>query len=204
MKFIDLTGQKFGRLTVIERAQNKGKHVMWMCECECGNRVNISSDNLKRGNTVSCGCYRSEKLAKRCKKHGHRYERIYRIWCGMKRRCYNAHEINYKLYGLRGITVCDEWLCDFGEFYNWSMSNGYEDSLTIDRIDSNKGYEPSNCHWTTRTHQNNNRRNNVVITYKDKSQTLSQWVDELGLDYKKTRDRLKKLHWSAERAFTTK
>ena len=101
----------------------------------------------------------------------------------MKQRCYNINYTYYKDYGGRGIAVCDEWLNDFQAFYEWSMNNGYKDNLTIDRIDNNKGYSPNNCRWVTRKTQVQNRRNNVYITYDGKTQTLSQWADELGVRY---------------------
>lgn len=166
-KFIDLTGQQFGRLTVLELGtplkpvRNKEKY--WLCQCECGNQVSVSGYNLRSGNTKSCGCLSKELLVKRdkelpWKKHGLSSSRIYHIYHAMKARCYNAKLWNYDRYGGRGIRVCKEWLDDFMNFYKWAMANGYDDTKSIDRIDVNGDYEPINCRWASATVQQFNRR----------------------------------------------
>ena len=148
---INLTGKCFGRLTVISEDHSDGKHVYWNCKCSCGKSVVVSGDSLKRGLTKSCGCLNSELVRLRRKTHGFSGERIYRVWQNMIYRCENKNYIEFARYGGRGITVCEEWRNNFQAFYDWATSNGYADNLTIDRIDVNGNYEPSNCQWLTRS-----------------------------------------------------
>lgn len=137
-------------------------------------------------------------------KHNLRHSRIYSIWCDMKRRCYNKKRKNFKNYGGRGITVCNEWKNNFLSFYNWSIKNGYKDNLTIDRIDVNGNYEPSNCMWANKKAQNNNKRTNHYITYSGKTKTLKQWSEELNLNYDALRNRINCFHWDIEKALKIK
>lgn len=191
---IDLTGKRFGKLTVVKRASKIGEPVRWECLCDCGNTTFVQTHNLKRGRTKSCGC------AKYVKKHGLVKTRIYRIWGRMKARCYNPNEKSFKNYGGRGITICDEWLNDFSSFYNWSMQNGYSDSLEIDRINNDLGYSPSNCRWITHQEQQYNKRTNRLVTYNDETKPLKSWTEELGLDYHRVNLRLLN-GWDVEDAF---
>lgn len=201
-KFIDLTGQKFGMWTVIKRAENtKRGQPRWVCRCDCGNVATVQGCSLKSGKSRNCGCVRKEKFNNA--KHKQSYTRLYHIWTAMKERCFNENNNAYKHYGGRGITVCDEWLNDFQAFYNWAMANGYKDDLTIDRIDSNGNYEPSNCRWVTQKEQCNNTRRNVVIEFNGKEQTLQQWADEMNISCKTLWGRLNCYHWSVEKALTT-
>lgn len=147
----DYTGMRFGHLTVVERAGTKNSHSMWRCVCDCGGSTIVDGGSLHKGYTRSCGCRRGMT-------HGKRNTRIYRIWADMKARCFREKCRSFKHYGARGITVCDEWMNDFQSFYDWSMANGYRDDLTIDRIDCNGNYEPSNCRWISIQDQQKNKR----------------------------------------------
>lgn len=191
-QLIDLTGMKFGRLTVISRADRKGYSAYWLCRCECRNTTIVRSCKLRSGWTQSCGCLQRESVTT----HGHKGERIYRIWRCMLNRCY-YHDSTYEQYGARGIRVCDEWRGDDGfiKFYNWSMENGYNDELSIDRIDVNGHYEPSNCRWATPKEQANNRRNNIHLTIDGEIKTITQWAEVSGVNPGTIRSRHRK-GWS--------
>ena len=175
--------------------ERKNKHPIYKCICDCGDIVYVKGCHLRSGHTKSCGCLNVEKNKKLHTKHGKRYTRLYRIWLNMKDRCYNKNNLSYKNYGGRGIKICDEWLHDFVNFYNWSMTNGYKDELTIDRINVNGNYEHSNCRWATTKQQNNNRRNNAYLTYNGKTQTMKQWSDDLNISYNTIKQRHRK-GWS--------
>lgn len=157
-KLIDLTGEKFNRWTVIERAfkNNKYNKPLWICKCDCGTIKEQTSVVLKSGNSKSCGCLVKDTNTK----HGMYKTRLNKEYRGLKQRCYNSKNSRYEYYGGRGINICDEWLGKEGfvNFMNWSLENGYTDELTLDRIDSNGNYEPSNCRWETMKVQARNRR----------------------------------------------
>lgn len=199
-KIINLVGMRFGRLSVMERAENKGNHPAWTCKCDCGSMCVVTGTHLRSGHTLSCGCLQRERTSNARKSHGMGESRIYRIWANMKSRCFNSNAQFYQDYGGRGITVCDEWKDDFQAFYNWSILHGYSDELTIDRIDNDKGYSPGNCRWTTRKEQQNNRRNNHYITYNGETLTVTEWANRLGIGQKVLFARLNDYHWNIDEA----
>ena len=195
MGLIDIRGQKFGKLEVIERAgSDKHKKATWLCRCDCGRETIVNGSDLRSGNTKSCGCTKADIAivqAENNKTHGMRNSRLYTIWRGMKSRCYNQNHRYYKHYGGRGITVCDEWRNDFKPFMEWALSNGYQDNLTIDRIETNGNYEPSNCRWATETEQKNNMRNNRTIEFNGETHNVAEWASITGLSYNVIWKRLK-------------
>ena len=210
MKKIDLTGQRFGRLTVLREGdgqrQPNGRTVRtWICKCDCGNEVEVRQPNLTRKefNTVSCGCYAREDRAKRMHemtfKHGCRKDRLYAVWCGMKRRCEKEYDPEYSVYGGRGISVCDEWKDDYLAFKDWAYSNGYDPSkkrgeCTIDRIDNNKGYSPDNCRIANMKEQANNTSTVLHYDWRGDKYTLTEIMKLSGTKYSRTclHKRLKK------------
>lgn len=156
-KALELTGQKFGLLTVIKRKENdKWRNSQWLCQCDCGNIIKVGGANLKIGRTKSCGCLWNKSIMGTKSKHGYSYSKIYQVWKNMKGRCLNPYSPLWKYYGSRGITVCERWVCSFENFLE-DMGEQPE-GLTLDRKDNNGNYEPSNCRWTTHTEQMRNSR----------------------------------------------
>lgn len=154
---------------------------MWHCVCECGNTKNISARDLEKGNIRSCGCLYNETRGKANITHGKSGTRLHEIWRNMKRRCYNPNSTGYEKYGGKGVSICNEWIDNFQSFYDWSMNNGYNDSLTIDRIDNDGDYSPENCRWVTMKVQSNNKGSNRIIEINGESKTLKQWSDFSGI-----------------------
>lgn len=183
MKMIDLTGQKFGMLTVIRRGTNtKGNKCTWICKCDCGREKKkaVAGYDLKTGKVTSCGCMYKISNKGRNRTHGMTQTRIWTIWQGMIRRCEPTSN-NRKNYYQKGITVCDEWK-SFINFYEWAISNGYDEKLTLDRIDNSKGYYPANCRWTDYKTQERNRCNNRRITINGETHVLSEWGEITGIN----------------------
>lgn len=198
MKGCELVGQRFGRLVVISQAPSAGGSRRWNCQCDCGNTTVARTGDLRKGDTKSCGCIRKEVMCTRLNLSRHP---IYTTWNSMIGRCYRPATNGYSNYGGRGITVCDEWKDDFMSFYDWSILNGWKEGLTIDRIDVNGNYEPSNCRWVTREVQAKNKRTNLYLTFDGRTQTVGDWAKEIGISSPAIRYRLK-AGWSVEDALT--
>lgn len=207
-KFIDLTGEKFGKLTVVER-KGTDKHggALWLCKCECGNEKLTTSNHLRMGKCSSCGCLQTAHMKElgKAKKHGYANSDIYKRYHNIISRCFNPNVYSYTDYGSRGITVCERWRNSFEAFYDdvSKLPHFGEKGYSLDRIDNNGNYEPNNVRWATKKEQNNNTRNNHYITYNGKTQTISQWADEYNIGYRKLLERINKLHWNIERALNT-
>lgn len=197
-------GEKYNGLTVVEEPYSTGKGRKVKCQCECGNIVDVGVWHLTSGNTKYCGCRLNTKDRKSNYKHGLCHSRLNNIWYKMKYRCENPNYKEYEYYGGRGIKVCDEWKNDFLSFYNWAINNGYQDGLSIDRINTNGNYSPDNCKWATAEEQGNNKRNNINITINNKTQTLARWCKELNLKYSTVLRRIRNLNWSYEEALELK
>lgn len=180
MQVIDITGEKYGKLTVIKRTEDYvspggRKIVQFECKCDCGNTVITSGYNLRKGKVVSCGCKG---------KHGGSHTRLYAIWSNMIYRCSNENASNYENYGGRGISVCEQWQgkAGFEKFREWAVNNGYEETLTIDRADPDGNYEPTNCRWADNKTQIRNRRNTIFLTYKGKTKPVAEWSEITGIE----------------------
>lgn len=179
-ELIDLTGKKFGKLTVVCRVENnKHRQPQWKCVCDCGKETVVVGQKLRKGITKSCGCLVYEQKTRLI--HGMTGTVLHNRWLNMKSRCYNPNNKRYGRYGGRGIFVCEEWH-DFQNFYNWAISNGFSEELTLDRIENNKGYSPENCRWATPRQQANNTERNIFVEYMGRKQTVAEWCRELGLN----------------------
>ena len=176
MAYENLAGKRYGKLTVIESA-GKDKHGnrLWRCVCDCGNEITTIANSLRKNRTKSCGCFKFE--AKRI--HGEYKTRLYKIWVGFRQRCTNPNYPGFHNYGGRGIAHCEEWN-DYFVFRDWALKNGYRENLSLDRINNNGNYEPSNCRWATPETQANNKRTCHTLTYNEKTQSATDWAKELG------------------------
>lgn len=198
--FIDLTGQKYGRLTVLDRGPDRvrksgRKIVQWNCICDCGNKIVVSASDLRRGHTQSCGCYMIDRTKETNTKHGKTDSRLYNVWASMRERCYCPTLSTYPRYGGRGIKMCDEWYNSYLEFEQWALNNGYDENAqrgkcTIDRIDVNGNYCPENCRWIDQKTQMSNVTYNHYETMNGVTHTVAEWADIYGIPYQKLEGRL--------------
>lgn len=200
---IDIKGQRFGRLVAIKFIRKTAtRKSCWLCRCDCGKESFVPVTDLTSGKTKSCGCLKKELVSKSFLKHGDTGSRLYRIWQGMKGRCYNENRETYKYYGGKGIVVCDEWLNDYDAFKTWALNCGYSDDLTIDRIDYDGNYEPENCRWITKAEQAANTSKNYRITINKSTRHLSEWCKIFCVRYDVVYGRLRG-GWSEVEALTT-
>ena len=204
-------GKRFGRLTVVdfEHSETPNRGWWWVCKCDCGNIKVLRPTDVKLGKTRSCGCLHDEVCTKKATKFNHSvrdHKRLYSIYNWIKRRCYRAEEPRYKDYGGRGIRMTDEWLDPsdgFDRFVEWSMANGYTEEMTIDRIDVNGHYEPTNCRWVSLVEQALNKRDTLWVEYKGEKIPLLTLCDRLGVNYDMVHNRIYALNWSVESAVDT-
>lgn len=199
----DITGQIFGRLTCIGPLEIRDNTTVWIFRCECGNRVHARSGQVKSGNTNSCGCYKRDRIRETHFTHGKSGTNEHRAWLKMVERCSNSRNPAYKNYGARGISVCPRWRGEKG-FENYLNDLGPKPSPyhSVDRINNNGNYEPSNCRWATPREQCNNTRSNRKYEFNGKVKTIREWSDETGLKYQTINHRLW-LGWSVGKALST-
>ena len=197
----DISGQRFHRLTAIEPV-GKDAHgrVIWKCKCDCGEFVEVSTHSLTTGNTKSCGCLKVDKFRRMITKHGYSDTRTYGIWQDIKKRCFDVNEAEFNRYGGRGITMCKEWANDFTAFLH-DMGECPK-GMTIDRIDNDGNYEPSNCRWADGFTQGNNKSNNINIEIDGVTKTMTQWCRVYGISQQTAHSRISTLHWNPIDAVT--
>lgn len=205
-RFNNLDEKKYGRLKVVGYAGRKKNKTWWWCKCDCGNLVKKRSDSIISNHAKSCGCYQLEVMKKKGLIHGatsfnSNRKKLYAVWNSIKQRCLNENNKAYKYYGGRGIAICKEWANDFALFEKWSMTNGYRQGLSIDRVDNNKGYSPQNCRWATIKTQLNNTRSNRILEYNGVKKTVAQWSREVNISNSIIVNRLNR-GWSVKDALT--
>ena len=185
MKAVDMTGMTFGYWEVLSKdaPHHNAHNSYWVCRCKCGNIRTLTRSSLVSGRSVSCGCKPSERRKGINKTHGMSKTRLYNEWASMRKRCKSPTGKCANSYCLKGVTVCEQWE-KFEPFRDWALSNGYSDTMTIDRIDNSKGYCPSNCRWITNAEQQANKTNNVIIEYNGEKWCLRTLCAKLGFPYK--------------------
>lgn len=204
---IDLTGRRFGMLSVVERAESKNG-ARWLCRCDCGQETIARTGHLNARSKISCGCAvisaarKNQKLASAAlTTHGMSHSRLDECYKNILRRCYDQKNKRYDRYGGRGIKVCAEWLDNKQSFFDWAAANGYAADLTIERDDRNGDYEPGNCIWADRFVQANNCSDNRILEWDGRSQTVAQWAREIGVRPKALQHRVDR-GWNLDRIFT--
>lgn len=198
MGIVNLVGGRYGKLMVLRFSHIHLRKAYWVCLCDCGEEKILRGNSLRSGNTTSCGCFHKEQHIERLRSHGLSKERVYRIWAGIKTRCFTNNHHSYLHYGARGITICKEWEDDFLAFYNWAMANGYDDDLTIERREVNGNYEPNNCTWIPARDQPKNRRTSLFIDFQDLTMTPTEFSNAFDIPYTTVIKRLSD-GWSANR-----
>lgn len=196
----ELIGKRYGMLVIIgiSGKRDKSKHRYMVCQCDCGAVKEVTLYHLRSGASKSCGCQVRQSLIKRCTTHGDSGTRLFNIWQGMRRRCFNKNDSSFIHYGARGITICSEW-SDYSVFKKWALSNGYNDSLTIERNDVDGNYCPENCSWIPFNLQARNTRNNRVVCINGKNKLMTDWIKESNVTRTTVYDRIRK-GWSVEEA----
>lgn len=211
MRGLNLIGKEFGMLLVLGVSKeayidpkNGYRYKKWDCKCKCGNIIAVRTSDLRRKNgTKSCGCTRLSNMISSNTTHGDTGTRLYNIWKNIIKRCENKNCKSYSDYGGRGIIVCKEWRNDYMAFKSWALKNGYQNQLTIDRINNDGNYSPDNCRWVGRKKQNNNTRRNNTISANGETHTLSEWSEITGLNYSTLRNRKNVLHWDDNKIINT-
>lgn len=175
----DITNCVFGELTALAPSYKRHGVWYWQCSCSCGRMIHVNGSSLRRGRATHCGCSRKYNgmLSPRSQ------TRLYRIWSGMKSRCYTPTDGSYSKYGALGVLVCDEWLSSFESFETWAYQNGYSPELTLDRLDPFGDYTPDNCRWCTLQEQNRNKRNTVMGTFNGETRPVAEWADIYNVPY---------------------
>lgn len=197
-QYIDHSGQRFGRWLVLKYARTVKKTAFFLCRCDCGKEVEVRGDNLRRGRSISCGCYRRDITPTTAPyKHGLSNTPEHSAWHGMIRRCYNPSFKHYKNYGGRGITVCDRWKNSYEAFWA-DMGPRPSPKHSLDRIDNNGNYEPQNCRWVTHEVQCRNTRRNRWLEYNGERRTLADWADHLKIKPQTLHNRLAN-NWTLDR-----
>ena len=199
--FIDMTGKHFRRLVVLELCNYKhGEQTVWHVRCDCGNELDVQGTNLRTGNTTSCGCYKKDRAIEANITHGLSKTSAYKSYNGMKGRCTNPNDAQWRHYGGRGITICDRWLESFENF--WEDMGECEKGMSLERIDVNGNYCPENCIWIPRNQQIWNRRNTLYVNFHDEKISLGKLAHEFGIDYHLLWRRTQVRGWSLDKAIS--
>ena len=198
-----LIGQKYNSLTIIG-FEHRGKCWFWKCQCDCGKEIVAMPNKVRNGHTKTCGCGKVERCHALTEKyritHAGRGERLYYIWRGMKSRCTNNGNKDFSKYGGRGISVCNEWFCNYANFREWALKNGYRNDLTIDRIDVNGNYCPENCRWITLKEQSRNKRITIYVTVNGVTKPLSEMCEDYRIKYQSAYGLIHRKGWEPQEA----
>lgn len=195
----DLTGQRFGRLTVIAEGDRVLGRRAWVCKCDCGSEVTVVMRNLNKNGTKSCGCLRKDNALKTLTTHGMSGTKLYKVWDSMKWRCTNSKAERYMQYGGRGIKVCAEW-GRFENFRDWAIRSGYRDGLSIERRNVDGDYSPDNCEWIPLERQCQNKTTSRTVLHGGKKVNIAELAKISNLPYSRVYQRIVRLGWSVEDA----